>query len=216
MVKKIFYGVEKGDVKPVRYTLEEDKTKFSVDGEELILPIPGKGMLENAMAAIVVAKELGIPLHEMKELLRNFRDESMRMEIINLESGFKIVNDAYNSNPDSLLELFKTFREHKGKRLIFVLGDMLELGDKAPELHREAGEQFVATGHKILFTCGELAKFISEEAAKRGAEVHHFQSKRDLQDALLNFVKQGDIILFKASRAMQFEDIIKNLEEKLK
>ena len=216
LVKKIFYGVEKGDVKPVRYTLEEDKTKFLVDGEELILPIPGKGMLENAMAAIVVAKELGIPLHEMKELLRNFRDESMRMEIINLESGFKIVNDAYNSNPDSLLELFKTFREHKGKRLIFVLGDMLELGDKAPELHREAGEQFVATGHKILFTCGELAKFISEEAAKRGAEVHHFQSKRDLQDALLNFVKQGDIILFKASRAMQFEDIIKNLEEKLK
>jgi len=216
LVKKIFYGVDKGDIKPSRYTFEEDKTKFSVDGVELILPIPSRGMLENALAAIVVAKELEIPLHEMKELLRNFRDESMRMEIIKLESGFKIVNDAYNSNPDSLMELFKTFNEQEDKRLIFVLGDMLELGDKALELHKEAGVKFVETGHKILFTCGNLARFISEEAAKRGAEVYHFQSKKALQDALLNFVKRGDTILFKASRAMQFEDIIKNLEEKLK
>jgi UDP-N-acetylmuramoyl-tripeptide--D-alanyl-D-alanine ligase len=206
------FGLDAGDVKPEKYRLEEFSSSFSYKGKEFYFPLPGRGMLENVMGAIAIGEHLGIPLEDMQEVLKDFKGEKMRMEKKVLKD-ITIINDAYNSNPDSLTELLRTFKEN-GKRLIFVLGDMLELGERAEEEHRKIGKIFKELGHKILVTVGELSKFISEEAKKEGiTEVYHFNGKEEVVSFLRNYLKPGDWLILKASRGLALEEIVNKLEE---
>lgn len=210
--KKITFGIHDGEVRPEYYEITNHGTVFHYKGVRFAFPLPGKGMLENAMGAIAIAEYLDVPLEDISNVLKDFKDENMRME----KKVFKdlvFINDAYNANPDSMRELLETFKEGD-HRLIFILGDMLELGDKAEEEHRKIGRLFVDLGHKILFTYGNLAKFISEEAGKTGlVYTTHFDSKDELVSFLKNFLKQEDWIIFKASRGIALEEVQQKLEE---
>jgi UDP-N-acetylmuramoyl-tripeptide--D-alanyl-D-alanine ligase len=210
--KRITFGIESGDVKPEDVDYLEFGTTFSYKGHTFYLPLPGKGMLENAMAALAVAETLETSLADITNILKDFKDEKMRLERKEIK-GVVFINDAYNSNPDSLTELFRIFKGEEHRR-IFILGDMLELGAYAEAEHRRMGRLFVEEGHKILVTVGKLAKLISEEASRNGiTEVHHFESKEEVVDFLKNYVKPGDRVILKASRALALETILNKLEE---
>lgn len=209
---KILFGLDVGDVKPEKYEVGEFSSTFVYKGKEFLFPLPGRGMLENVMGALAIGEHLKVPLEDIQEVLKNFKGEKMRMEKKSIK-GITIINDAYNSNPDSLSELLKTFKED-GKRLIFVLGDMLELGERAEEEHRRIGKIFKELGHRILITVGNLAKFISEEARKEGvSEVYHFDEKEEAVIFLKNYLKPDDWLILKASRGLAFEEIVNKLEE---
>ncbi|MEO0198120.1 MAG: UDP-N-acetylmuramoyl-tripeptide--D-alanyl-D-alanine ligase [candidate division WOR-3 bacterium] len=210
--KKVTFGTDDGEVRPEYYEITNDGTYFHYKGVKFTFPLPGKGMLENVMGAMAIAEYLEVPLDDISNVLRDFKDEKMRMEKKEFK-GLVFINDAYNANPDSMKELLETFKEGE-HRLIFILGDMLELGDKAEEEHRKIGRLFVDLGHKILFTYGNLAGFISEEAGKTGL-VHtiHFDSKDELALFLKNFLKPGDWIILKASRGIALEEVQQKLEE---
>ncbi len=213
-VNKISFGVNSGDIRPEKYEFDESGTRFKYKGIEFFFPLPGMGMLQNIMGSLALAEYLKIPLDDINKVIREFRNEKMRMERTTIK-GINIVNDAYNSNPDSLSELLRTFKEGEG-RLIFVLGDMLELGDKAEEEHRRMGKLFVELGHKVLITVGDLSRFVSEEARKMGlSETFHFNNKTDTVEFLKNYLKSGDTLILKASRRMMLEEIVKKLEELL-
>jgi len=102
----------------------------------------------------------------------------------------------------ALKKLKRQNLDAKNVRRIAVLGDMLELGDYAREGHRKVGK--IAKGIcDLLLTFGENSRYIAEEGQGR-----HFETKKDLIDFLKKEIKNGDIILIKASRGMHFEEIV--------
>ncbi len=212
-VRIFFYGIEKGDLKPDSCDFQEKRTEFVLKGEKIIVPKPGRGMLEDALAAISVALTFGIDLKTIGKRLATFEGSPMRMQISEIR-GIEIVNDAYNANPDSMIELFRAFPETGNRRNIFVLGDMLELGDEAEELHREIGRAFSEFDHRILIAIGPLAREMARSAKEAGVEkVYSFLDINEAIEFIKAFVKPGDRLLLKASRLVELERIEQALKE---
>ena len=101
----------------------------------------------------------------------------------------------------SALEVLNNFEGRK----VAILGDILELGDYSKEIHQKIGENINCD---VVISIGDYAKYIDEEATKRGLESYYFLTKEDFFNNLPVILLQGDNILIKASRGMQFDEIV--------
>ena len=199
-------------------TLGEDATVFvaKIEGRdenvEFKIPTVGEHNIYNAMSAILVGREMGMSLDEVRAGLMNFVPTKDRQDVIKTEN-FTIINDVYNASPDSMIASMKVLKLYDARR-VAIFGDCLEMGEFAEEGHRRVGLQ--ATDKvDVIITTGEAAKFIGIEAKERGfdlSKVYHFDTKEELIDSLDSIVEKGDAILVKASRGMKFEDIVNHLE----
>lgn len=211
--RKIGYGIESRDgLHPESFESNGSGCfRFVVEPiGDVHLSVPGIHNMYNALAACAVGKELGVDPSEIKAALERFKSVGMRMEVIE-HSGVKIVNDSYNSNPASLRNALRTLvaLDAPGRR-IAVLGDMLELGEKTRELHRQVGEFISELDLDLLLLAGELANQILIGAESAGIDmdrVHYFSSLDDLTQYLLKSVRDGDAVLVKASRSMSFDRV---------
>ncbi|HEC79985.1 MAG TPA: UDP-N-acetylmuramoyl-tripeptide--D-alanyl-D-alanine ligase, partial [Firmicutes bacterium] len=127
------------------------------------------------------------------------------------------VNDAYNANPLSMRSSISWFVRQPYERHILVLGDMLELGEFGEEEHIRMGE-YIAELHNagmvdLLFTTGELGRFISESAGRVSSKDDWIVNvdKGCLKDDLLKVLKKGDSILFKASRVIALDEVFREI-----
>jgi UDP-N-acetylmuramoyl-tripeptide--D-alanyl-D-alanine ligase len=203
-------GIRIEGAKGVRFTL-------TVRGEEAEVNVPMMGIssVYNALAATAVASIYGVQLGEIKERLEGFKPFSMRMEIIRLDNGATIINDAYNANPRSMELALKTLSQvQEAERGIAVLGDMLELGQLSEEAHARVGEKVASFGVDLLFTLGERAQTIAGRARQAGLDegrVVVSMDHRDLLHKLKKTIKRGDWILVKGSRSMSMEKIVLGL-----
>ncbi len=193
-------------------TLPGRGVMFRTEAGTLVeLPLPGRHMVYNALAAIAVGRAFSVPEPDIAEALAGCRPQPMRMEMIHVD-GLQILNDAYNANPVSMRAALETLLEVKGPtRRIAVLGDMLELGDTALESHRQIGRLVAGLGIDLLFTVGHLARCIADEAIAAGMAGHkvaHFEDKKTLADVLTGAAATGDLILVKGSRLMGLEAIV--------
>ena len=185
---------------------------WRVDGQEVTTPQRGKGFIENALAVFAVATSLGMSPQEVIHRIESFPGTPMRMEWLRI-GPWEILNDAYNANPESMKNLLEAAKEDEKTRIIFVLGDMLELGPKSEALHREVGEVFVTQGHRYLITVGEQSRAIAEAAREKGLhEVWHFPSLDEAAQFLQTFLKPGDLLVLKASRRMALERLLEMLK----
>ena len=124
-----------------------------------------------------------------------------------------VVNDCYNANPDSTASAIRSLSRTQGARKIAILGDMGELGEDGPRLHRETGRIAAEAQVDVLLCCGRLAREIADGARESGLrEVHHFEARSDMLAALPGMFQPGDCVLVKASHAMAFENVISVLE----
>ena len=168
----------------------------------------------NAALAIALAAELGLSREELDQGLQCCRPASMRMEMQTL-GGVRIINDAYNSNPDSLLAALETIGSFpvKGKR-IAVLGDMAELGQASESAHVEAGQLAAGLGLNGLIAVGRWADTTVRAAQEAGfANVAAFDDVTVAGKALAKKLEPGDAVLIKGSRAAKIEGIIEVLSE---
>ena len=122
-----------GGLEGVRFTLG--------DGAEFACPLLGEHNACNCAAAVGVARLLGVDDRATRVALAGFRAAEMRLETVEI-GGVRVLNDAYNANPDSMAAAVRTLREvgATASRRVAVLGDMLELGESGPAAHRELGE----------------------------------------------------------------------------
>jgi UDP-N-acetylmuramoyl-tripeptide--D-alanyl-D-alanine ligase len=182
---------------------------FNIEKHVINLKIAGIHNIYNALAAVAVGLEFGLTMQEIKSVLENFQAASKRMEILE-KKGITIINDCYNSNPESAKKALFTLSqmETKGKRMA-VLGDMFELGEHSTTQHELIGEYCSSLKNiNILFTHGPLSISAVEGARKSGIqECKHFDDKSDLICCLLSVVQNGDLILIKGSRGMVMEDV---------
>jgi len=212
-VHVVTYGLENpADLNASNILIGSVATEFTLTyrGEDFDFEIPmlGRHNVSNSLAAIAAGLALGLSVEEIKRGISSLTTTKMRFEVIRRD-GLTIVNDAYNASPASMRVAIKTTAEIYSGRLIAVLGDMMELGDISEQVHREIGAELVENKFDILITLGELGKFIAAGARDAGLEnVYTFDTHEDAAKKILELVRDGDTILFKASHVMHMEKII--------
>lgn len=212
-VKVLTYSLDKGaDFVAKNILIGSVSTEFTLSfrGKEYDFEIPmlGRHNVSNALAAIAAGYAVGLTVPEVQRGFSTLTTTKMRYEVIRRD-GLTIINDAYNASPASMRAAIHTTSEIYNGRLIAVLGDMLELGDISEQLHREIGAELVENKFDTLITLGELGKFIAAGARDAGlTNVYSFNTHEDAAKKILELVKDGDTILFKASHVMHMEKII--------
>ena len=222
--QRITFGIENpADVtaKEIRLRAAEG-TSFTLRIEreeiEITLPLLGRHFVPDALAAVAVASLFGIEMKKAKEALEGFQPSPMRMEIVYLEGGKTLINDAYNANPGSMDLALETLTEMKGKgRAIAVLGDMLELGSHTEEAHQQVGQKAEELSIDLLLTLGEQAPVVAGSAIRHGLppeKAKVVESHREAISILKEIMREGDWVLVKGSRRMAMEKIVEGLTER--
>ncbi len=184
------------------------------------IALPGKHNAINALAAVAVARRMGMNDDDIRRGLLTVKPEAMRMTP-QVAAGATFYNDTYNANPDSMIAALDTFAELAGSaaRRIVILGDMLELGGNAPELHAEIGSHIV----RINDRCGlNHAMLIGPHMTHAAQEIGNGWEKKRLSTfeslndeavrAARKLIRKGDAVLVKASRGMGLERLIAAFE----
>lgn len=173
------------------------------------LAVSGRHQVPNALAAACVGMALGIELKVCARSLERARLSRWRMEVIERE-GVRWINDAYNANPQSMKAALQSAVEMGGDRLIAVLGYMAELGPISDEAHADVGRRAAQVADKVVVV-GKGAEALYEAAAQVGnAETVRVDDVQDAREAI-GEVREGDVVLVKASRAVGLEKIVEEL-----
>lgn len=204
--KTIYFGLEDKNLDIVEMTSEF--SIFNYKGNKYRLNVSGEHNIQNALSVIEAGLFAGLSTEIIAKGLEEFTPIEKRWDVKDI-NGFKLINDSYNSNPDSVKAALKTFLTHTKMPKSVVLGDMGELGQDEEKYHRETGEFLDSFTCNYVLTIGELAKYIISSKNK----TIHFEDKKQLADFIKNELPKGSNILLKASRFMKFEEIIEELDK---
>lgn len=176
----------------------------------ITLPMAGPHHQQNALAAIAVARILGYTLPAEVDLAPE--ELPGRARVVRL-GDLEVVDETYNANPESVRASLAGFcLEPCSGRRIAVLGDMAELGSYAEVGHRVVGDAVRESNIHRLFTVGEKARWIAEQAPEKA---EHFDTKDDLASTLISYLLPGDRVFLKGSRSSRMEDLLAALEARL-
>lgn len=168
------------------------------------LSLPGRHNLLNAASATAVGLALGIGLDRIRAGLAAVQAVPGRLNFIETEAGWTVIDDTYNANPASLYSALRVLSGMQGTAWL-VLGDMKELGTDSPKMHREVGDSARAMGVTRLFATGRMSAY-TVDAFGAGAE--HFETREELAEALLRSLRPGVNCLVKGSRSMGMEAVV--------
>lgn len=198
---------------------DEGKPAFvlHVAGESAPCKLNLRGLhnVHNAVAAASVGARLGMDAAAIAAALASSQPEAGRQHVVQARSGFTVIDDAYNANPDSMrasLAMFSSLAT-SGKR-VAVLGDMGELGDYAVACHEGIGRAAAASGLDYLVCVGELAAHIARAAREAGMDadtVFETDSIPGVLGELDDLLEPGDAVLVKASHFMGLERVVGGL-----
>ena len=168
----------------------------------------GRHQVLNALLALSVAGELGLTRAEIQRGLAECEPAKMRLQSWQV-NGVRILDDSYNANADSMQAALETLRDLpcSGRR-VAVLGDMAELGEQTVPAHAEVGKCAAALGIDHLFSVGAMARVTADSARAAGIRgVTEIPEVEEAGESLKKFLKPGDVVLLKASRATRIERI---------
>ena len=171
------------------------------------LQVPGLHNVRNALAAAAVAHALGVAPAAAAAGLAAYAGTKGRLQRKRARCGATLIDDTYNANPDSVRAAIEVLAAASGRRVL-VLGDMGELGDAGPALHREMGEEARRAGIDHLFTLGELS---AEGTRAFGSGARHFHELTDLCSTLERMLTHDTTVLVKGSRFMHMERVVERL-----
>lgn len=211
--KKITFGFNQtNDLFATDVQCDTSGVKFKLNGRrDVFVPLLGRHTAANALAAIAVARRVGLSEQSIIESLAAATGPDMRLQIQSI-GGVTILNDAYNANPASMMAALKTMMEltTDGRR-VAVLGDMRELGESSDGLHREMGQFVGGCDIDLLICVGEKSAVIAQEAQAAGFEprnIIHFNDTASAIVAIGRYIHRGDLILLKGSRYMGLERLM--------
>jgi UDP-N-acetylmuramoyl-tripeptide--D-alanyl-D-alanine ligase len=216
----IFFGLSDEATSRAEAILETDRgISFTlVLPEETItigLKIPGIFMVSNALAAAAVGYKLGLSAKDIKTGLEDFKPAGGRMNILHTDRGINLIDDTYNANPGSMEAALKTLSTlKKNNRGIFIAGDMFELGKHAKSMHETVGAMAASSNISKLYATGEFAISVADGAILGGMKSKNIfiGNKKEILNDLPGYLKTGDWVLVKGSRAMGMEEIVEKLK----
>lgn len=184
-----------------------DGMSFKVENSEYTLNLNGKHNALNAGIAIAIGKRFDLTSEEIKEGLKNLHLTPMRFQKIEKENLIYI-NDAYNASPISMEYSLNTFDKlYNNMKKIVVLGDMLELGEKEIEFHREIIEKALSIKCDKIYLYGERMKK-AYDLLEKNDKIRCFNNKENIVKLIANEIEKIAVLL-KGSRGMKLEEIIK-------
>jgi len=173
----------------------------------------GQHQVTNALFAIAIGAELGLERVEIQDGLVACQPPKMRLNFWEA-NGVRVLDDSYNANADSTIAALETLcgLPLQGRR-VAVLGDMGELGAQTESAHAEVGRRAAELKINQLFAVGKMASVTAQAARDAGlARVFEFADVEGALKAVQNFLKPGDVVLLKASRAARLERIAETLK----
>jgi UDP-N-acetylmuramoyl-tripeptide--D-alanyl-D-alanine ligase len=209
----------KNDWRAKKIRLDKNGATFQVEcaksdfAGEYRVNLLGKHQVTNALFAIAVSEELGVGRPSIRDGLAQCSPPKMRLNFWEA-NGVRVIEDCYNANADSTLAALETLcgLPLQGRR-VAVLGDMAELGVTSEAAHREIGRRAAELEIGQLFAVGKMAPVVGAAAREAGlARVFEFAEVEGAVKAVKNFLKPGDVVLFKASRATRLERIAETLK----
>jgi UDP-N-acetylmuramoyl-tripeptide--D-alanyl-D-alanine ligase len=211
---------EKNDWRARKVRLDKNGATFQVEcanndfAGEYRVNLLGKHQVTNALFAIAVSEELGLGRPSIRDGLAQCLPPKMRLNFWEA-GGVRVIEDCYNANADSTLAALETLcgLPLQGRR-VAVLGDMAELGATSEAAHREIGRRAAELELAQLFAVGKMAPVVGAAAREAGLlRVFEFADVEGAMKAVKTFLKPGDVVLFKASRAARLERIAETLKE---
>ncbi len=189
---------------------------FKIEYEGNFVPVFLKNVLGRAQAyasaaAFATGVSFGLNLVEIADSLeRNYYPPKRRTNILDGIKNTFIIDDSYNASPLSMKEALEILKSLQVKRKVAVLGDMLELGEFSIEAHQKVGK-IVGQVADVLITVGPRAKFIAEKAKAEGLSennIYVFESATEVCENINGIIKEGDLILVKASRGIGLDKVV--------
>lgn len=200
----------KVDETGITFWLQAPKIEFS---GEYRINLLGRHHVLNAAYAIAVGAELGLSREQIERGLAACQAAKMRLQLWEF-GGVRVLDDCYNANADSMIAALQTLQELpcKGRR-VAVLGDMAEQGAHSKVAHEEVGRQVAELGIGQLFAIGKMAPVMARAAREAGMNrVMEFADVDTAAAAVKSFLKNGDLMLLKASRSMRLERVAELLK----
>ena len=179
------------------------------DTYEVHIPSPGAYMIYPASMAIAIGERLGLTKDEILRGIAAYAPVGSRMHIIRKSEERIIIDDCYNANPQAMAEAIRILAQTPCHRRVAVLGDMGELGELTEQAHRDMGVCANECGIDAVIAIGVKAKAITETAQN----AVWFATREEAYAALREQFTAGTAVLVKASHAMEFGKIVKELEE---
>lgn len=189
--------------------------------KDLKINVPGKHNVFDSALAVATADIINVNEHAIRLGLEAFQNTGMRQRFEDY-GNVTFIADCYNAAPESMkasLQVLKSAAQERGGRSVAVLGEMRELGEYSSQLHRCVGTEVANTGVDVLFTFGEEANLYAVGAFEAGMNESCIISYPDLEspeklaEGIKNCLRDGDTVLFKASRAVAMERVIDLLKK---
>ena len=198
----ISYGNNSSNKYNSKILIENPFLKIQFEDIEIDSNLFGSYNYSNIMCAIAVGKHFGVSNQQIQNAISNYHPENARSQVIE-KNGYKLILDAYNANPTSMLHALESFAKSSDKKKMVILGDMFELGDDAPKEHQHIAnlseqlkfDNIILVGNEFskTQTSDAVLKFKTTEAA------HIWFQQQDFT---------GSEILLKGSRSMKMEKIL--------
>ncbi|MFN0137304.1 MAG: UDP-N-acetylmuramoyl-tripeptide--D-alanyl-D-alanine ligase [Phycisphaerae bacterium] len=204
---------EKADLRVSEAAFAGGWLTFTLNGRfPYRLPIVGMHNATNAAAAVAIARRLGMTHEEIAARLESFAAPPMRSQVVTI-GGVTVINDAYNANPHSVMAAVETLEAYPslGKR-VFVLGEMRELGDRSAELHRMVGQRLTGGRFDAVYLVGAAADHICGNGQNVPPHVRLCRDVPDCAAKLGERLGDGDVVMIKASRAVELDRLVNLLE----
>ena len=177
------------------------------------LGAPGRHLAENALAVLLAAHAVGADLEQAASALAFFQAQTGRGERTVVETArgsFTLIDESYNANPASMraaLALAGTYTPGKAGRRIAVIGDMLELGTQSPDLHAALAADIAANRFDLVFAAGPMMRALADELQGQ-VPVEWRSAAADLQPAVVDAVRGGDVVVVKGSNGSRMAPIV--------
>lgn len=204
--KTIYFSLDDKNLEIIEMT--SISCRFQYKGFEYNLNVSGEHNIQNALSVIEAGLYIGLSPAIINKGLEEFSPIEKRWDVQEIK-GFKVINDSYNSNPESVKAALKTFLSLTPSPKSVVLGDMGELGLDEEKYHKEVGEFLDNFECDYILTTGELAKYIKSSKNK----TVYFENKKEISNFIIKELPKESNILLKASRFMKFEEIIEELKK---
>jgi UDP-N-acetylmuramoyl-tripeptide--D-alanyl-D-alanine ligase len=210
---------EAADLRITETRYEAPWLHFTLNGRFAYrLRMAGAHNAVNAAGAVAIALRCGFDHQEIAQRLESFAALPMRTEVIRI-GGIALVNDAYNANPESTIAAIETLEAlpAAGRRIV-VFGEMRELGARSAELHRRVGQRLRNSSVNRVLLVGAVRELMDDTLRSEtlfGPQVDCCETVDDCREKLLHELRDGDVVLLKASRAVELDRLVEPLRAAL-
>ncbi len=216
--QKVTFGINSEDAMIRAQDIESNDLSnmtfnMIISGERLPIKMKGIGLhnVLNSLCAVGIALSLGCDSAQIRQGLSNYTPTNMRLQVLDTSDGFKIINDAYNANPDSMRRAIDELVRLKGTgKTVAVLGDMLELGEGSDKEHYELGKYVSNEGVDHLISFGTFSSKTLEGYGNSQSGLPA-QTHQQAAKLLMELANPGDLVLVKGSRGSRMEQVIKEI-----